>query len=85
MIHAPMITTVTQENTVEIPAGVAQRFGIQPGCKLDWRPVDGKEEIIVRVILERGEVARGLFGAGRKFAPERDGVAETRPVRQAEG
>ena len=80
-----MITTVTQENMVTIPVEVAERFGIKPGWKLDWQPVEGKNEIIVRVIPDRGERARQLLGTGRKFSPDRDAVAELIAEREAEG
>ena len=80
-----MITTVTQKNMVAIPAEVARRFGIKPGWKLDWQPVEGTNEIIVRVIPDRGERARQLLGTGRKFSPDRDAVAELIAEREAEG
>jgi AbrB family looped-hinge helix DNA binding protein len=81
----PMITTVTQKNMVTIPAEVGRRLGIKPGWKLDWQPVEGKEEILVRVIPGRGELARRLLGASRKFSPDRDAVADLVAERQAEG
>jgi AbrB family looped-hinge helix DNA binding protein len=80
-----MITTVTQKNTVTIPVEVARRFGIKPGWKLDWQPVEGKDEIVVRVIPRREELARRLLGAGRRFSPRRDSVAELAAEREAEG
>jgi AbrB family looped-hinge helix DNA binding protein len=80
-----MITTVTQKNMVTIPAEVAWRLGIKPGWKLDWQPVEGKNEIIVRVFPDRGELARRLLGTGRKFSPDRDAVAELIAEREAEG
>jgi AbrB family looped-hinge helix DNA binding protein len=80
-----MITTVIQKNMITIPAEVARRFGIKPGWKLDWQPVEGKNEIIVRVIPDRGELARRLLGTGHKFSPDRDGVAELIAEREAEG
>jgi AbrB family looped-hinge helix DNA binding protein len=80
-----MITTVIQKNMVTIPAEVARKFGIKPGWKLDWQPVEGKNEIIVRVIPDRGERARQLLGTGRKFSPDRDAVAELIAEREAEG
>lgn len=80
-----MRTTVTEKNMVTIPAEVARRFGIKPGWKLDWQPVEGKNEIIVKVIPDRGERARQLLGAGRKFFPDRDAVAELIAEREAEG
>jgi len=47
--------------------------------------VEGKDEILVRVIPDRGELARRLLGAGRRFSPERDAVAELVAERAAEG
>jgi AbrB family looped-hinge helix DNA binding protein len=79
-----MITTVTQKNMITIPAEIGRRLGIKLGYRLDWQPVEGKEEILVRVIPDRGELARRLLGAGRKFAPERDAVAELVQERAAE-
>ena len=32
-----------------IPAEIGRRLGIKPGYRLDWQPVEGKEEILVRV------------------------------------
>ena len=80
-----MITTITQKNMVTIPADLARRFGIKPGWKLDWQALDGKDEIVVRVIPDRAELARRLLGAGKKFSPQRDGVAELVAEREAEG
>lgn len=72
-----MKTTVTQKNMVTIPARLTRRFSISPGCKLEWVPVEGSdEEIRVRVIPKRGELARRLMGKGRAFSPKRDSVAE---------
>jgi len=79
-----MMTTVTQKNMVTIPAEVGRRFGIRPGWRLDWQPVEGRDEILVRVIPDRGELARRLLGAGRQFSPERDSVAELIAEREKE-
>ncbi|MGH8576960.1 MAG: AbrB/MazE/SpoVT family DNA-binding domain-containing protein [Gammaproteobacteria bacterium] len=80
-----MITTVRQKNMVVIPVDIARRLGIQPGSQLDWQPVEGKDEIVVRMIPRRGERARRLLGAGRWFSPQRDSVAELVAEREAEG
>ena len=82
--HLSMVTTVTQKNMVTIPAEVGRKLGIKPGWKLDWKPVEGKDEILVRVIPDRGEMGRRLIGAGRKFSPDRDAVAEIVAERAAE-
>jgi AbrB family looped-hinge helix DNA binding protein len=80
-----MITTVTQKNMVTIPPEVARKLGIKPGWRLDWQLVEGKDEVVVRVIPDRGELARRLLGIGRRFSPHRDGVAELIAEREAEG
>ena len=80
-----MITTITQKNMVTIPVDLARRFGIKPGWKLDWQAVEGKDEIVVRVIPDRVELARRLLGAGKKFSPQRDSVAELVAEREADG
>jgi AbrB family looped-hinge helix DNA binding protein len=82
---SPMVTTVTQKNMVTIPAEVGRKLGIKPGWRLDWQPVEGRDEILVRVIPDRGERARRLLGAGRKFSPDREAVAELVAERAAEG
>ena len=79
-----MITTVTQKNMVTIPADVARMLGIKPGYKLDWLPVEGKDEIIVRVIPDRVELARRLMGMGARLAPGRDVIAELDEERERE-
>lgn len=71
-----MITTVTERNLATIPAPLRRNMGIGPGCKLEWHPVQGKDEILVRVIPNRGELARRLIGSAQRFSPERDAVAE---------
>lgn len=86
MDHAsPTQTTVTQKNMVTIPAEVGRLLKITPGSKLDWQPVEGKDEILVRVIPKRGDLARRLLGAGKHLALERDAVAELVNEREREG
>jgi bifunctional DNA-binding transcriptional regulator/antitoxin component of YhaV-PrlF toxin-antitoxin module len=80
-----MITTVTQKNMVTIPAELGRHYGIKPGYRLDWQVIEGKDEILVRVIPDRAELARRLLGAGRQLSPERDAVAELIAERAAEG
>jgi bifunctional DNA-binding transcriptional regulator/antitoxin component of YhaV-PrlF toxin-antitoxin module len=70
---------------ITIPAEVGRYFGIKPGYRLDWQPVEGTDEILVRVIPDRGELARRLLGAGLRYSPERDAVAELIAERAAEG
>jgi len=80
-----MTTKVSRENTVIIPAEVGRKMGIKPGDRLDWQPVEGRNEILVRVIPDRGKLARRLLGGGRELSPERDAVAELVAERVAEG
>lgn len=79
-----MITTVTTKNMVTIPAEVGRSLGIKPGWRLEWTPVVERNEIIIRVIPDRGELARRLLGSGRKYSPERDSVADLIAEREAE-
>jgi len=79
-----MITTVTPSHTIPIPDDISRKFGIQPGWRLDWSPIEGRDEILVRVIPGRGELARRLLGAGQRFSPERDSIAELIAEREAE-
>lgn len=72
-----MTTTVTTKNMVTIPSELARICGIEPGCRLDWlQPAEGSEEIRVRVIPTRAELARRLMGRGKEWAPGREVVAE---------
>jgi len=72
-----MQTTVTTKNMVTIPAELSRKMAITPGCRLEWSaPEEGGDEIRVRVIPTRGELARRLIGVGKMWAPERDSVAE---------
>lgn len=72
-----MQTTVTTKNMVTIPAELSRRLSITPGCRLDWEPIEGSaDELRVRVIPKRADLARRLLGAGAGWSPERDAVAE---------
>jgi AbrB family looped-hinge helix DNA binding protein len=80
-----MRTTVTTKNRVAIPAELARRLAIAPGCRLDWTHVEGSDsELRVRVIPNRGELARRLMAAGASVSPDRDAVAELVAERAAE-
>jgi AbrB family looped-hinge helix DNA binding protein len=79
-----MITIVTQKNMVTIPAEVARKLGIKPGDKLDWQPVEGKAEIVIKVIPTRGELVRRLCGIGSDLVPGRDLAAELDEERERE-
>jgi AbrB family looped-hinge helix DNA binding protein len=61
-----MITTVTGKNQITIPAELARELDIAPGTRLDW--AKGEEGfLLVRIIPNRGELARRLAGRGRKY------------------
>ncbi len=70
---------------ISVPAELARLFDITPGCKLDWKPGAKKEEIRVRVIPKRGDLARGLRGGGLNYSPERKAVEELVQERALEG
>ena len=79
-----MITEVTSENMITIPAEVRRAFGIKPGWRLEWVP-NGKENIIVvRVIPDRSELARRLLDSGRHYSLDRDSVADLVAEREAD-
>jgi len=80
-----MTTTVTTKNMVTIPSVVGRQYGIRPGYKLQWEPIEGTDTIRVRVLPDRAELARRLAGAGKAYAPERDVVAELVAERESEG
>lgn len=71
-----MTTTVTESNQVSIPPEIAREFDIHPGTQLEW--ANGGEGIIaVRPLPGRGELARQLLGAGRRWLkPGADPIAE---------
>jgi bifunctional DNA-binding transcriptional regulator/antitoxin component of YhaV-PrlF toxin-antitoxin module len=79
-----METTVTTKNMVSIPQALARELGIRPGWKLDWTVGEGPDEIIVRLIPDRAEMARRIHGRGKEFAPGRDAVAELISEREEE-
>ena len=61
-----MTTTVSESNQVSIPPDIAREFDIHPGTKLEW--AKGSEGVItLKPLLRRGELARQLLGAGRRW------------------
>lgn len=66
-----MITTVTEENLVSIPAELAKAAGIQPGTRIDWS-VDEEGRLIGRILLSRGELAHKAMGMGRSWLKDGD-------------
>lgn len=82
--NSSMITTVTQKNMVTIPAELARKMGIVPGCQLEWQVAEAQDQIRVRMIPNRAMQARRLLGAGRRYAPHRDAVAELVEERRQE-
>jgi bifunctional DNA-binding transcriptional regulator/antitoxin component of YhaV-PrlF toxin-antitoxin module len=81
-----MQTTVTTKNMVTIPEELSRKMGITPGCRLDWQELEnGSNEIRIRVIPSRAELARRLFGHGARWSPERNAVEELMAERAEEG
>jgi len=62
----PMTTTVTKSNQVRIPPDIVREFDIHPGTRLEWAKA-GEGAIIVKPLPSRGELARQLMGAGRRW------------------
>lgn len=61
-----MTTTVTKSNLVSIPPEIAREFDIHPGTRLEWAKIS-EGVISVTPIPSRGERARQLLGAGRRW------------------
>lgn len=61
-----MTTTVTESNLVSIPPDIARDLGIHPGTQLEWAKT-GEGTILVKPLPNRGEQARQLMGAGRRW------------------
>ncbi len=61
-----MTTTVSESNQVSIPPDIAREFDIHPGTKLEWAK-GGEGVITIKPLLRRGELARQLLGAGRRW------------------
>ena len=80
-----MITTVTQKNMVSIPAEIWKKLGIRPGYKLDWHALEGKDEILVKVLPDRAELAKRLKGLGASLVSGSDLAAELDAERELEG
>jgi bifunctional DNA-binding transcriptional regulator/antitoxin component of YhaV-PrlF toxin-antitoxin module len=59
-----------------IPSKVTKFTGIKPGWKLDWILGENPDEILVRVIPDRAEQARRLFGQGKGRTQGKDIIAE---------
>ncbi len=79
-----MESKVTTKNMVSIPQKIARQYGISPGWKLDWRPGQAPDELIVKIIPDRSERARRLLGKGMRLSPERDAVGELIAEREKE-
>jgi bifunctional DNA-binding transcriptional regulator/antitoxin component of YhaV-PrlF toxin-antitoxin module len=82
--HKSMISTVTGKNMVSIPVEVGRVFSIKPGFKLEWKPVPGKDEILVRVIPDRATLSRRLLGAGKGKSAGVDSVKQLVKDRESE-
>ena len=79
-----METTVTTKNRVTIPQAIARKLGIRPGWRLDWHEATRADEIVVRIIPDRAELGRRLFGKGSQLSPKRNAVADLEREREAE-
>ena len=77
-----MTTIVTEGNEVRIPAEIARDFDIHPGTQLEWAKAGGGV-ILVKPLPSRGELARQLMGAGKRWLkPGADPVGDL--IRQRE-
>jgi AbrB family looped-hinge helix DNA binding protein len=79
-----MTTTVTESNQVSIPPEIASEFDIHPGTQLEWAKTR-EGTILVRPLSNRGELARQLMGAGRRWLkPGADPVGDLIREREQE-
>ncbi len=62
-----MITKVTGKNQVTIPAEIAQKAGLKPGSRLEWRLTDRRNILEVRVLPDPASLAETLRGKGKKY------------------
>jgi bifunctional DNA-binding transcriptional regulator/antitoxin component of YhaV-PrlF toxin-antitoxin module len=69
-----MESTVTTKNMTSIPISISRATGIRPGWKLDWSVGERNDELLVRVIPDRAERARRLFGQGQGRANGSDAI-----------
>jgi len=79
-----MESTVTTKNMTSIPASISRSVGIRPGWKLDWNLGNGPDELLVKVIPDRAEQARRLFGKGKDRGTGRNVVADLTRERDEE-
>jgi AbrB family looped-hinge helix DNA binding protein len=80
-----MLTTVTSKNMITIPAEIGRQMGIKPGYRLDWSIAKREPETLkVKIVPDRATLAERLLGAGRKFAGNRDLIAELIREREEE-
>ncbi len=79
-----MESTVTTKNMTSIPVAVTRKTGIKPGWKLEWVFGDKPDELTVKVIPDRFEIAKRLFGKGENLARGRDVLAELIHEREEE-
>ena len=61
-----MTTTVTDSNQVSIPPEIARDFAIHPGTRPEWLKTR-EGSITVTPLPSRGDLARQLMGAGRRW------------------
>jgi len=67
-----------------IPVSISRSIGIRPGWKLDWNLGNRPDELLVKVIPDRAEQARRLFGQGKERGTGRGAVADLIRDREAE-
>jgi len=79
-----MESTVTTKNMTSIPVAVTRKTGIKPGWKLEWIFGDKPDELTVKVIPDKTEMANRLYGKGENLARGRDVLAELIREREEE-
>jgi len=79
-----MESTISTKNMTSIPQAIVRKLGMKPGWKLDWQTGPAPDEILVKVIPDRGERGRRLLGKGSRLSPNRSAVDELVAERETE-
>ena len=59
-----------------MPPDLWRKMHMKVGLRLDWQTTGQPDEILLRIVMDRGQAARNLLGTGASLLPERDAVAD---------
>ncbi|NHZ72285.1 MAG: hypothetical protein GWP17_04265 [Aquificales bacterium] len=64
-----MITTMTEKDQITIPAKIVKVLDIRVGTRLDWAIDEENNVLTVRLLPQRGQLARQAAGMGAEWLP----------------